>query len=156
MPKPAPHFHVTAGLIWKHGELLITRRPEGSHLAGYWEFPGGKQEPGETLEACLEREIREELGMEVKAVKELIQVSHDYETKSITLHLFQCEWLAGTPTPIECDELHWVKPDQLAKYKLPPPDYQLLPLIQTLTEKRRTSDTNFLRAAPKEEATSHR
>jgi mutator protein MutT len=127
-----PHFHVTAGLVWKDGKLLITRRPEGSHLAGYWEFPGGKQEPGESLEACLEREIQEELGMKVKAVKHLLQIDHDCETKSITLHLFQCSWLNGAPTPIGCDELRWVKPGELANYQLPPPDVQLLPLIQNL------------------------
>jgi mutator protein MutT len=129
---PTPHFHVAAGLIWKGGKLLIARRPEGSHLAGYWEFPGGKQEPGETLEACLEREIQEELGMEVKAVKHLLQINHNYETKSITLHLFQCSWLEGTPTPVGCDELRWVSPEELANYQLPPPDLQLLPFIQNL------------------------
>ena len=126
------HFHVTAGLIWKDGRLLITRRPEGSHLAGYWEFPGGKQEHGESLETCLEREIREELGMEVQAVKHLLQIDHDYETKSITLHLFQCSWLKGSPTPLGCDEIRWVKPEELANYQLPPPDLQLLPSIQNL------------------------
>ena len=129
-----PHFHVTAGLVWKDGKLLITKRPEGSHLAGYWEFPGGKQEPGESLEACLEREIREELGMEVKAVEHLLQINHDYETKSITLHLFQCSWLRGDPTLIGCDEIRWVKPEELANYRLPPPDLQLLPCIQNLAE----------------------
>ncbi|MCU0594763.1 MAG: (deoxy)nucleoside triphosphate pyrophosphohydrolase [Desulfobacterota bacterium] len=130
----APHFHVTAGLVWKDGKLLITRRPEGSHLAGYWEFPGGKQESGESLEACLEREFREELAMEVKAVKHLQQIDHAYETKSITLHLFQCDWLSGTPTPIGCDALRWVKPEELAGIQLPPPDFQLLPLIQELAK----------------------
>jgi len=128
------HFHVTAGLIWKDGRLLITRRPEGSHLAGYWEFPGGKHEQGESLEACLEREIREELGMEVKALKHVFQIDHDYETKSITLHLFQCSWLNGTPTPIGCDEIRWARPEELANFKLPPPDLQLLPLIQRLAK----------------------
>ena len=132
-----PHFHVTAGLVWKDGKLLITRRPEGSHLAGYWEFPGGKQEPGESLEACLEREIREELSMEVKAVKHLLQIDHDYESKSITLHLFQCEWLEGTPTPLGCDELRWVRPEELADYPLPPPDVQVLPFIQNLSHNAR-------------------
>jgi len=127
-----PHFHVTAGLVWKDGKLLITRRPEGSHLAGYWEFPGGKQEPGESLEACLEREIQEELDMKVKVVKHLLQIDHDYETKSITLHLFQCSWLNGTPTPLGCDEIRWVRPEELDNYKLPPPDLQLLPIIQNL------------------------
>jgi mutator protein MutT len=132
MRKSTPHFHVTAGLVWKDGRVLITRRPEGSHLAGYWEFPGGKQEPGETLEGCLEREIREELGMDVRAVKHLLQIDHDYETKSITLHLFLCDWLSGTPSPLGCDELRWVKPEELAGYRLPPPDVQVLPFIQNL------------------------
>ena len=127
-----PHFHVTAGLVWKDGKLLITKRPEGSHLAGYWEFPGGKQEPGESLEACLEREFREELGMEVKAVNPLLQIDHDYGTKAITLHLFHCSWLNGKPVPMGCDELRWVKPEELANYPLPPPDLQLLPSIQNL------------------------
>lgn len=129
-----PHFHVTAGLVWKDGKLLITMRPEGTHLAGYWEFPGGKQEPGESLESCLEREMREELAMEVKAVKHLLQIDHDYETKSITLHLIQCDWLKGTPTPMGCAELRWVKPEDLALYRLPPPDLQLLPAIQNLSK----------------------
>ena len=133
-----PHFHVTAGLVWKDGKLLITRRPEGSHLAGYWEFPGGKQEPGESLKACLEREIQEELDMEVKAAKHLLQIDHDYEIKSITLHLFLCDWLSGDPTPIGCDEIRWVRPEDLANFKLPPPDLQLLPFIQNFA---RTSGT---------------
>jgi len=132
-----PHFHVTAGLVWRDGKLLITRRPAGSHLAGYWEFPGGKQESGESLEACLEREIREELSMEVKAVKHLLQIDHDYESKSITLHLFQCEWLEGTPTPLGCDELRWVRPEELGNYQLPPPDVQVLPAIQNLSHNAR-------------------
>ena len=129
-----PHFHVTAGLVWKGGKLLITMRPEGTHLAGYWEFPGGKQEPGESLEACLEREILEELAMEVKAVKEVLRTDHEYETKSITLHLFQCHWVKGTPTPLGCADLRWVKPEDLALYRLPPPDLQFLPRIQKLAE----------------------
>ncbi len=127
-----PHFHVTAGLIWEDGKLLITKRPQGSHLAGYWEFPGGKQEHGESLEACLEREIQEELGMGVKAVKHLLQINHNYETKSITLHLFQCSWLRGDASPLGCDEIRWVRPEELANYQLPPPDFKLLPFIQNL------------------------
>jgi hypothetical protein len=70
--------------------------------------------------------------MEVKAVKHLLQIDHDYEIKSITLHLFLCDWLSGDPTPIGCDEIRWVRPEDLANYQLPPPDIQLLPLIQNL------------------------
>lgn len=127
-----PHFHVTAGLLWRDGKLLITRRPQGSHLAGYWEFPGGKQERGETLEACLRREIMEELGVEVKVERRLLQVDHDYEMKSISLHLFQCSRLRGEPRPIGCDDLKWVDPQDLDRYRLPPPDVEILPFIKNL------------------------
>ena len=125
-----PHFHVTAGLIWRNGKLLLTRRPQGSHLAGYWEFPGGKQEAGETLEACLEREIMEELGIRVKVIKHLLQVDHDYDEKSISLHLFACSNPAGEPQAIGCDAMRWVNPKDLHRYKLPPPDIQVLPFIK--------------------------
>ena len=66
-PDNKPHFHVTAGVVWKNGRVLIAKRPEGGHLEGYWEFPGGKQEKGESLKGCLEREIEEELGLKVRA-----------------------------------------------------------------------------------------
>jgi mutator protein MutT len=127
-----PHFHVTAGLIWRDGKLLITRRPQGSHLAGYWEFPGGKQEPGETLETCLRREILEELGVDVKVDRRLLLVVHDYEMKTISLHFFQCSHLRGEPRPIGCDGLKWVDPQNLDHYRLPPPDVQILPFIKNL------------------------
>lgn len=131
-----PHFDVTAGLIWRDGKLLITRRPKGSHLAGYWEFPGGKQETGETREECLRREIREELGVDVQVERWLLRVDHDYETKSISLHLFQCSHLDGEPRPIGCDDMKWVDPHDLSAYKLPPPDTEILPLIKKLAEVR--------------------
>jgi hypothetical protein len=72
--------------------------------------------------------------MEVKAVKEVLRTDHEYETKSITLHLFQCHWVKGTPTPLGCAELRWVKPEDLPLYRLPPPDLQLLPAIQKLAK----------------------
>jgi mutator protein MutT len=127
-----PHFHVTAGLIWRDGEVLLTRRPQGSHLAGYWEFPGGKQEQGETLEACLEREIMEELGLRVKVNEHLLQVDHDYGEKCISLHLFQCSHQAGEPQAIGCDDMAWVRPQDLDLYKLPPPDIRIIHFIKNV------------------------
>lgn len=127
-----PHFHVTAGLIWRDGKLLLTRRPQGSHLAGYWEFPGGKQEEGESLEECLEREIMEELGLTVKATEEVLQVDHEYDLKSISLHLFQCAILQGEPRPLGCDGMHWVRPQDLEHRKLPPADIRIIPFIKKL------------------------
>ena len=129
-----PHFHVTAGLIWREGKVLLARRPQGSHLAGYWEFPGGKQEEGESLEGCLEREIMEELGVKVKVAGHLVQVDHDYDEKSISLHLFQCSRLAGEPKAIGCDETAWVDPKDLHACKLPPPDILIIPIIEKLAK----------------------
>jgi len=127
-----PHFHVTAGLILRDGRVLLTRRPQGSHLAGYWEFPGGKQEQGETFEACLEREIMEELGIRVKVNEHLLQVDHDYGEKRISLHLFQCSHQAGEPQTIGCDAVAWVSPQDLDLYKLPPPDIRIIPFVKDL------------------------
>jgi 8-oxo-dGTP diphosphatase len=126
---PKRHCHVTAGLISRDGRLLVTKRPEGKHLAGFWEFPGGKQEENETLEACLEREIKEELGMEVHAVKHVLTIDHTYEDRSISLHLFECAEIRGEPKPLESPEIRWVLPHQLSQYRLPPPDLKILPAV---------------------------
>ena len=124
-----PHIHVTAGLIWQDGKLLITKRPEGSHLAGLWEFPGGKREDGESLEECLEREISEELGMDIKAGRLLISLNHEYESKEVTLHLFNCQSLKGIPQAIECEEFRWVSHEELKNYTFPPPDKKIIELL---------------------------
>ncbi|MFH1349768.1 MAG: 8-oxo-dGTP diphosphatase MutT [Pseudomonadota bacterium] len=121
-----PHFHVTAGLIWHDGKLLIARRPPGTHLEGLWEFPGGKQEKGETLQECLERELREELGMKVRAENLVCTVEHEYENRTISLHLFQCSYLSGQPMPLEGQETRWVHPKDLGEYNFPPPDYTFI------------------------------
>lgn len=126
---PKPHYHVTAGLIWRDHRVLITKRPEGSHLAGLWEFPGGKQEGGETLRACLEREIREELGVEVRARDHLISVGHEYETKRITLHVFCCVDMRGTPVTLEGQEAKWILPSELSEHSFPPPDRAVVEMI---------------------------
>jgi 8-oxo-dGTP diphosphatase len=124
-----PHFHVTAGLIFRNGRLLLARRPEGKHLAGFWEFPGGKQEGNESLESCLEREIQEELGMEVHAQKHVLTIDYDYESQSISLHLFECAEIRGEPKALESPEIRWVLPQELSQYRLPPPDLEILPAI---------------------------
>ena len=127
-----PHFQVTAGIIWLDGKLLITKRPRGSHLGGFWEFPGGKQEEGETLRECLEREIEEELGMKVRAGKLLLSVDHEYESRTISLHLFECSYLCGQPEPLEDQEIAWVPPGDLSRYHFPPPDHKFIRFLQNL------------------------
>ena len=126
---PKPHVQVTAGLIWRDGKVLITRRPKGRHLAGFWEFPGGKQEENETLRGCLEREIKEELGIEIRAEKKLLSIQHEYETKCITLHMFHCSDLKGRPVAQEGQEAKWVRPEDLPSYKFPPPDLKVIDML---------------------------
>jgi 8-oxo-dGTP diphosphatase len=121
-----PHYHVTAALIRQDGKLLIARRPAGGHLGGLWEFPGGKQETGETLEACLEREIHEELGVRVKAGPRLTAVAHEYPTRWITLHLFPCVIVAGEPRGLEGQETRWIDPNELRRYTFPPADSEII------------------------------
>ena len=127
--KNKPHIDVAAGLIWSEGKLLIAKRPTGTHLEGYWEFPGGKRELNETIEECLEREILEELGMIVKVGRCIMTVSHEYEFKKITLHLFNCLSSNGRPKALESQEIKWVKPGELGAYRFPPPDQKFLEFI---------------------------
>jgi mutator protein MutT len=128
-----PHHQVTAGIIRRAGKILISRRPEGVHLAGLWEFPGGKQEQGESLEACLVREIQEELGVTVVPGRHLLTEEHEYKNKRVTLHFFTCSLADGeTPVALEGQELTWVSPDALSAFRFPPPDQNVITLLQSL------------------------
>lgn len=126
-----PHINVTAGLIFKDGRILIAERPQGYHLAGLWEFPGGKQEPDETLEECLEREIKEELGIEIKAERPFTTVSHEYEKKIVCLHVFECRHISGSPTGLDGQNIKWIKPSELIQYEFPPPDQEVIKILMS-------------------------
>jgi 8-oxo-dGTP diphosphatase len=117
---------VAIGLVWKEARLLIARRPAGVHLGGLWEFPGGKAEPDETPEACLLRELREELGIEaaVEGKREVIEFV--YPERTVRLHPIDCRWLAGEPHPTGCEDPRWVLPADLADYEFPPANATLL------------------------------
>ncbi|NQU13447.1 MAG: 8-oxo-dGTP diphosphatase MutT [Desulfobacteraceae bacterium] len=121
-----PHFHVTAGLVWDKGRVLIAKRPKGSHLEGLWEFPGGKKEGDERLAECMEREMAEELGIRVRAEEALLTVEHEYPTKTITLHVFNCTSLRGEARALQCQEVRWVDPKDLARFAFPPPDRKVI------------------------------
>ena len=124
--KTQNRIEVSAALIFRDSKLLITQRHHDSHLGGLWEFPGGKREPDETFEACLIREIREELGVEI-AVGELFdEVDHDYPEKSVHLKFFICKLLSGEPRPIDCAALKWIKKSQLDIHDFPAADARLL------------------------------
>ena len=130
------HINVTAGIIFKDGRILIAKRPPGFHLAGLWEFPGGKQEPGESLQACLEREIKEELDIEISADRLFSTVCHEYEKKIVSLHVFECSHLTGDPKALEGQEIRWIKPSELRQYEFPPPDQEVIGLLMARTKQQ--------------------
>jgi mutator protein MutT len=117
---------VAAGLIFRDGRLLITQRPAGGHLAGLWEFPGGKRERTESFESCLKRELLEELGIEVAVREEIDSVRHVYPEKTVFLRFFRCEWLRHEPRALGCAGLAWIQAEELAQYEFPPADARLL------------------------------
>ena len=123
---PRQVIDVSAALIFHKGQLLITQRRADSHLGGLWEFPGGKREPDETFEQCLAREIREELGMEIAVGTLLEEVTHAYETKTVHLKFFLCEWTGGDPKALGCAAFQWIRKSELANYPFPAADTRLL------------------------------
>lgn len=116
---------VTAAVVERDGAFLVTRRLKGTHLAGTWEFPGGKCEPGEPLEAGLWREIREELGARCAVGREIFTVTHDYHDRRVELHFYSCT-LLDDPVPLLGQEMRWVPRNQLTELHFPPADDELI------------------------------
>jgi 8-oxo-dGTP diphosphatase len=123
---PETRIEVVLGIVVRHGRVLIGRRRKDDHLAGYWEFPGGKRQPGETLDQCLERELAEELSIRVKPVHAFEPIDHDYPTVSVRLYPYLCRHESGEAEPLACDELQWVDPSELRDYRFPPANDELL------------------------------
>ncbi len=119
---------VTAAVIERDERLLVTRRVEGSHLAGYWEFPGGKCEAGESAPRCLAREILEELGAEAQVHDEIFRTTYQYEDSFLELRFFACS-LSGPPRPLLRQEIRWVSRDQLRELRFPPADAELIEML---------------------------
>lgn len=125
---------VAAGLVFEEGRLLITQRPPGGHLAGLWEFPGGKLEPGESWEGALVRELREELGIDVVVGREFCRIQHAYPQREVRLRFYVCRIASGTPSPIACSAVAWVGPDELDRFEFPEADRQLLEQLPVAPE----------------------
>lgn len=117
---------VSAALIFRAGQLLITQRHAKAHLGGCWEFPGGKREAGETFEQCLVREIREELGVEITVGGLFDEVAHTYPEKAVRLKFFRCTLLAGEPRALDCAAVKWIPKSGLDGHQFPPADARLL------------------------------
>jgi len=152
--KPRPHYQVTAGIIWENGRgkggrrsadarsgeaagrgrsdrrLLIARRRPDDMLGGLWEFPGGKQEDGESLEECLRREIREELGIAIRVDGPFLRLDHGYSHFRITLHAFHCTYLNGAPSPLGCSDFRWVRVSDLESFALSRADRKLAAVLR--------------------------
>jgi 8-oxo-dGTP diphosphatase len=126
---PSEIIEVAAGLIFRHGRLLITQRRAGDHLGGLWEFPGGKREAQESFEACLRREIREELGLEIEPGELVQAMTHAYPEKTVHLRFFRCRCAAGEPQSLACQALAWVSLTELPRYAFPAADERLLDLL---------------------------
>ncbi len=116
---PVPVVHAAVGLVWQDDKLLLTKRFASAMLGGLWELPGGKIEPGETATECIQRELAEELGVQVSVQEHVATVRHAYSHFRVVLESFRCELSSGKPRAIGCDDLVWVHPDELDNYPLP-------------------------------------
>ena len=122
---------VTAAIIVKNRKILIAQRAPGENLAGKWEFPGGKIEPGETPQECLRREIREEFEVEIEVLDYVGESVYAYSSGAIKLIAFQCQWLAGDFILKVHSRIAWVNKEELKQYDFAPAD---LPLAKMLAE----------------------
>ncbi len=126
-----PHKRVGVGVI-RHGqgEILISRRLVKGEMGGLWEFPGGKVEANETVVECIEREIREELGIQVLVQEHLVTIEHQYAKFRLTLFVHNCQYVGGEPQALESEEIRWVTPEEITKLSFPEANYQIITLLQ--------------------------
>lgn len=117
-----PEIEVAAAIIERGGKFLIAQRPADDFLGGVWEFPGGKRETGEDLEACLVRELDEELAIRIEVGDLWKVVSHAYPDRKVRLHFYRCRLPSGEPRPLGCQAFRWVEPRELRQFSFPPAD----------------------------------
>jgi mutator protein MutT len=120
---------VLAAVIEREGRFLITRRLADTHLAGYWEFPGGKCESDEGHEACLRRELMEELGVDAEVGDEIVVTEHVYPERTVRLHFRACR-IAGEPRPLLGQEMRWVTREEMRSLPFPEADRDLIDLLE--------------------------
>ncbi len=121
-----PYYEVAAAVICQNGKFLIAQRLPESALGGLWEFPGGKQEAGETLPRCLQREIQEELGLDIAVGQPIISVWHNYSHCQVTVHAFYCRLLKGRPQNLAVADWRWVTLAEIEAFPFPPVDLKII------------------------------
>jgi A/G-specific adenine glycosylase len=125
-----PHRHIAAAVIRRRdGRILIAQRPAEGLLPNLWEFPGGKQERGETLAECCRREIREELGIAIDVGRRIAKIDHAYSHYSITLHVFDCRYRAGRPRTLGCQAWRWVRAGELSTFPFPRANWAVVEML---------------------------
>ena len=128
--KPLPFQVIGIGVVINEaGDVLIDQRLEEGLLGGMWEFPGGKQEPGELIEACIARELMEELGIKVSVGEGLITVDHAYSHKKLQFVVHLCRWISGEPQPLASQQVRWVRPEQLKNYPFPAANARIIEVL---------------------------
>lgn len=130
-PQDSPPIVVAAAIIWQKDRILLSRRKPESYLGGLWEFPGGKKEFGETLEDCLRREVKEELGVEISEPVWFHALHYQYPEKMVELYFYTCSIILGIPQALECAEIAWVHKHDLISYEFPPAD---IPVIHKINQ----------------------
>jgi 8-oxo-dGTP diphosphatase len=130
---------VVAAVIEQDGRFLVTRRQHGVHLAGMWEFPGGKIDPGETHVSALRRELREELDTDVVVGELVFDVTHEYPDRAIAIYFYRCT-LLGAPQPLLGQEMRWVARGELSSLGFPPADEELITLLTAADAPRRSQN----------------
>ncbi len=134
------HLDVAVAVIERRGRFLICQRPKTSSHAGCWEFPGGKRNPRESWPACLRREVKEELGVSIRGLKEFDRYSHKYPWYTVTFRFFRCAIASGVPRPLDADALRWVPRGRLFRYRFPPANRRVLERLRglglSLTDRR--------------------
>ncbi len=128
---PQNIINVVAGLIYKQDKILLCRRKEGKHQAGFWEFPGGKVENGESKEKALLREILEELGIEITIESFFSQSTYHYPTISIRLWAYTCSYLKGEIILNDHDKYAWINKEAITNFQLSPADIEIAQKIAT-------------------------
>ena len=129
---PKSHKKIGVGIVRdQRGKILIDRRRSTGEMGGFWEFPGGKIEPNETIKECIKRELKEELGIEVSVGESLTTIEYQYPKFQVTLFVHYCQHLKGVPQTIECEEIRWVDLWELDEYAFPEANYEIINLLKS-------------------------